>query len=86
MDSEYFGTPRIRVVRDQIGTTQGPQVNCVRQNDFWYKIRSPPCGPPPSISLPRPNPVGGNSPHPRFFDAQLGLAVGAIDYVSSSGD
>ena len=24
--------------------------------------------------------------HPRFFDAQLGSAVGAIDYVSGSGD
>ena len=25
-------------------------------------------------------------PHPRFFDEQLGLAVGAIDYVRGSGN
>jgi hypothetical protein len=27
----------------------------------------------------------GCQPHPRFFDEQLGSAVGAIDYVGGSG-
>jgi len=29
VDCKRVGTPRIRAVRDQVCTTQGPQVNCV---------------------------------------------------------
>ena len=36
--------PDFRVLRDPIFTTQGPQVNYVRQVDFRWKGRSPPCG------------------------------------------
>ena len=42
------GTDRylnFRVLRDQICSTVGTKVNCVRQVDFLKKVRSPPCGP-----------------------------------------
>ena len=29
--------------KDQFCITKGPEVNCVRQADFWWKGRSPPC-------------------------------------------
>ena len=44
VDCEYFGAPRIRVVRDQAQKRNGLNINISGQVDFLMDCCSPPCG------------------------------------------
>jgi hypothetical protein len=58
VDCEDSLASKFPELRDHICTTCGPKVNCVRQVDFWWKCRTPPCNqhilgrPPVSDALP----------------------------------